>query len=61
MDFLSEENVCGQSLLKLTSRGSAIIAEMLRLSDNVPRVTFPDTNSCVIRKKIDLGTLWPRN
>lgn len=38
MDFLSEENVCGQSLLKLTSRGSAIIAEMLRLSDNVPRV-----------------------
>lgn len=38
MDFLSDENVCGQSLLKLTSRGSAILAEMLRLSDNIPRV-----------------------
>lgn len=40
MDFLSEENVCGQSLLKLVSRGSAILAELQRLSDNIPKVSY---------------------
>ncbi len=38
MDFLSEENICGQNLLKLVSRGSAILAELQRLSDNIPKV-----------------------
>ena len=38
MDFLSEENVCGQHLLKLVARGSAILCEILRLSDNIPKV-----------------------
>ena len=36
MDFLDDNNVCGQALLRLVSRGSAIIAELLRLSDHVP-------------------------
>jgi WASH complex subunit strumpellin len=36
--FLAENNVCGQNLLRLVSRGSAIIAELLRLSDHIPAV-----------------------
>jgi WASH complex subunit strumpellin len=38
MDFLNKENLCGQNLLRITSRGSAIIAELLRLADNIPEV-----------------------
>ena len=38
LDFLAEENPCGQTILKLVSRGNAIIAELLRLSDFVPPV-----------------------
>ncbi|TMW68696.1 hypothetical protein Poli38472_006164 [Pythium oligandrum] len=38
MEFLAEENDCGQTLLRLVSRGSAIIAELLRLSQNIPGV-----------------------
>ena len=44
-DFLSENNNCGQTILRLVSRGNAIIAELLRLSEFVP-VEFspgPDT------------------
>lgn len=37
-DFLNKDNVCGQNLLRLTSRGSAIIAELLRLAGNIPEV-----------------------
>jgi WASH complex subunit strumpellin len=36
LDFLAEENLCGQTVLKLVSRGNAIIAELLRLSDFIP-------------------------
>lgn len=38
MDFLAEENTCGQTILKIASRGNAIIAELLRLSAFVPSV-----------------------
>ena len=38
MALLSDNNPCGQTLLRLVSRGSAIIAELLRLSKNVPEV-----------------------
>ncbi|XP_042898977.1 WASH complex subunit 5 [Parasteatoda tepidariorum] len=38
VDFLAENNACGQNLLRLVSRGNAIIAELLRLSDVVPQV-----------------------
>ena len=41
MDFLAEDNAAGQTLLRLVSRGSAIIAELLRLSDNIPVVFLP--------------------
>jgi len=36
MNFFGEDNLCCQNLLRLTSRGSAIIAELLRLSTNIP-------------------------
>ncbi len=38
MDFLSENNLCGQTVLKLVSRGNAIIAELLRLADFIPPI-----------------------
>jgi WASH complex subunit strumpellin len=36
MDFISEDNYCGQSLLRLVSRGNSILAELLRLSGYIP-------------------------
>lgn len=36
MEFLAEDNDCGQTILRLVSRGSAIVAELLRLSLNIP-------------------------
>ncbi|XP_025018291.1 WASH complex subunit 5-like [Tetranychus urticae] len=41
-DFLDESNPCGINLLRLVSRGNAIIAELLRLSDMIPAVFKPD-------------------
>ncbi len=38
LDFLSEANLCGQTILKLVSRGNAIIAELLRLGDFIPPI-----------------------
>lgn len=37
-DFLSNNNVCGQNILRLVSRGNAIIAELMRLKEYVPPV-----------------------
>lgn len=34
--FLGEGNVAGKNMLKLCARGSAIISELLRLSENIP-------------------------
>ena len=42
MDLLSEDNYCGQSLMRLVSRGSAIITELLRLSEYVPGAFLDD-------------------
>ncbi|KAJ3629370.1 hypothetical protein MTP99_013766 [Tenebrio molitor] len=36
-DFLAENNVCGQTILQLVSRGNAIIAELLRPKDYIPQ------------------------
>ncbi|XP_063777365.1 WASH complex subunit 5 [Pseudophryne corroboree] len=38
VDFLAENNLCGQAILRIVSRGNAIIAELLRLSEFVPAV-----------------------
>lgn len=37
-DFLAENNLCGLTLVRLVSRGNAIIAELLRLAEVVPPV-----------------------
>lgn len=37
-DFLAENNQCGQNILRLVSRGNAILAELLRLSEVIPPV-----------------------
>lgn len=38
MQFLSQENLCGQNLIRIASRSSSIIAELLRLSANIPEI-----------------------
>lgn len=47
VDFLADNNACGQNLLRLVSRGNAIIAELLRLSDVVPYVFRLESKSDV--------------
>ena len=37
-DFLAENNLCGQALLRLVSRAHANIAELLRLKDFIPPI-----------------------
>lgn len=37
-DFLADGCAAGQTLVRLVSRGNAILAELLRLSQNVPPV-----------------------
>lgn len=38
VDFLAENNLCGQAILRIVSCGNAIIAELLRLSEFIPAV-----------------------
>ena len=40
INFLAEGNVAGQTLLRLVSRGSALLAELLRLSKHIPEVFY---------------------
>ena len=44
-DFLHEDNLCGQTILALVSRGNSILAEMLRLAGMVPEVLLNGKNS----------------
>ena len=37
-DFLADTCAAGQTLVRLVSRGNAILAELLRLSQNIPPV-----------------------
>nr|XP_023013029.1 WASH complex subunit 5 [Leptinotarsa decemlineata] len=46
-DFLAENNICGQTILHLVSRGNAIIAELLRLKDYVPKLYRLETKQDV--------------
>ena len=38
MAFIAKNNLCGQTLLRLSARGSSLIAELFRLSQNIPSV-----------------------
>lgn len=53
MDFLADNCVAGQTLLRLVSRGNAILAELMRLSENVPTV-FLGTNPHEMKKYQDI-------
>ncbi|RNA30035.1 WASH complex subunit strumpellin [Brachionus plicatilis] len=44
-DFLAENNLCGQALLRLVARGNATIAELFRLSDYIPKSFRQTTNN----------------
>jgi WASH complex subunit strumpellin len=44
MAFIDGNNLCGQTLLRLSSRGSSLIAELFRLSNNIPSV-YAEQNS----------------
>ena len=46
-DFLAANNICGQNLLRLVSRGNAIIAELMRLKDYVPPIFSLDSKQMV--------------
>eukprot|EP01100_Stratorugosa_tubuloviscum_P013540 TRINITY_DN682_c0_g1_i1.p1 TRINITY_DN682_c0_g1~~TRINITY_DN682_c0_g1_i1.p1 ORF type:complete len:1155 (-),score=441.79 TRINITY_DN682_c0_g1_i1:57-3521(-) len=50
MSFLVEENIAGNTLLKLVSRGSAIIAELLRLSEHIPNAFKPNAKDQQTKK-----------
>jgi hypothetical protein len=38
VDLLAGSNICGQTILRIVSRGNAILTELLRLSQNIPAV-----------------------
>jgi WASH complex subunit strumpellin len=44
MAFIARDNLCGQTLLRLSARGSSLIAELFRLSNNIPAV-FREENT----------------
>ncbi|XP_051156223.1 WASH complex subunit 5 isoform X2 [Leptopilina boulardi] len=46
-DFIASNNVCGQNLLRLVSRGNAVIAELMRLKDYIPPVYRLDSKSYI--------------
>ncbi|XP_043487767.1 WASH complex subunit 5 isoform X1 [Polistes fuscatus] len=46
-DYLAVNNVGGQTLLRLVSRGNAIIAELMRLKDYVPPIFSLDTKQVI--------------
>lgn len=48
-DFLAENNPCGQNVLRLVSRGNAIIAELRRLAEFIPPVFKLETQHDRIR------------
>lgn len=51
MDFLDPNNDCGQALLKLAGNGSAILAELLRLSNHIPDVFIFDSSQTKEKEK----------
>jgi hypothetical protein len=51
MDFLDPNNDCGQTLLKLAATGSAIISELLRLSNHIPDVFLFNSQGSKEKKK----------
>jgi hypothetical protein len=55
MDFLDPNNDCGQTILKLAASGSAIMSELLRLSNHIPEVFLFDSSTVVSKKQPMIG------
>lgn len=53
-DFLDISNPCGTALLAMVSRGNAIVAEILRLSDMIPGAFRTDTSKSDAQKYADI-------
>lgn len=51
MDFLIE-SICAKDFLKLLAQGSGIIAELLRLSNNIPKIFLGFDNESSIYKEL---------
>mmetsp|Transcript_48746 Transcript_48746/g.137173 ORF Transcript_48746/g.137173 Transcript_48746/m.137173 type:complete len:1158 (+) Transcript_48746:260-3733(+) len=49
--LISEDNLCGKTLLHMSASGSSIIAELLRLKDNIPEV-FSDSDESQEKKYV---------
>ncbi len=49
MDLLSDDDVCGQRLTRIVSRGNSILAEMSRLAANIPRVFFGQADATSVK------------
>ena len=42
--FIAKDNICGQTLLRLSARGSSLIAELFRLAANIPAPFLPNAD-----------------
>lgn len=51
MEFLDPNNDCGQTILKIVASGSAILGELLRLSNHIPEVFLFDSSQYVNKKQ----------
>ncbi|ODN03655.1 WASH complex subunit strumpellin, partial [Orchesella cincta] len=59
-DFLADNNLCGQTILKIVSKGNGILADILRLKDTIPPIFRLETKADVSKYGdiiIDLGYL----
>ncbi|XP_044765893.1 WASH complex subunit 5 [Coccinella septempunctata] len=48
-EFLAENNLCGQTILNLVSGGNAIIAELLRLKDFIPKLYITESKAEILK------------
>jgi WASH complex subunit strumpellin len=56
MEFLDPNNDCGQTILKIVASGSAIMAELLRLSNHIPEVFLYDSSLYQNKKQGPAGS-----
>jgi WASH complex subunit strumpellin len=56
MEFLDPNNDCGQTILKIVASGSAIMAELLRLSNHIPEVFLYDSSLYQSKKQGPVGS-----
>ena len=60
MEFL-QESLCGKDFLRLLARGSGIIAELLRLSNNIPKIFLNCEDENLVYKDILMDLEYLKN